>query len=94
LCVSKYLSVFVWTYAELCRDLRRHLRPHRYRELLRKPYPALNQKPLTKPFQKSFQKLFASLFGSLYGSKNPSLKSSANLASHRKTQPPGQSVGR
>ena len=66
--------MYVWTYVELCRALRRHARRHVYRELFRRPYLALNPKLLAKPFKKSFKNPNASLFTSFSRFKYRSLK--------------------
>ncbi len=98
LCLSKYLSVFVSTYAGLCRASRRHARRHLRlrlnsdlcRDLYREPHAALNRALLSKPFQKPF----LSSFRSLHDFWNPSLLGLVNPAPYRKTQPTGQSLGR
>ena len=85
LCFSKYVSVFVWTYADLCRDRRRHARRHVYRELCRAPCPALNPKSLAKPFTKSYKKSNASLFASFSRFKYRMLKALMNGELHGQT---------
>ena len=67
LCFSKYLSPFICTYAGLCRDRRRHVRPHLNLVLLLdldldlnlSLYLNLNlflfQKPFEKPNPSSFR---------------------------------------
>ena len=67
LCLSKYVSVFVWTYVGLCRALRRHLRRHLYRDLHRNPYrlpsATLNRASLQKPLREPNPALFLWLYG-------------------------------
>jgi hypothetical protein len=77
--------VYVWTYAELCRALRRHVRLHLngdlHRDLSREPYPAPNRASLQKPFEK----LNPALFHWLYGFEYRQLSDSVNLAPYRET---------
>jgi hypothetical protein len=69
LCLSKYISVFVSTYAGPCRDRRRHARRHLnlslylylFLYLYLEPLAALFQKPSQKPFEKPFASLSAAL---------------------------------
>ena len=92
--LSKYVSVFVCTYADLCRDRRRRLRPHLYSDLCRdpyhKPYAALNR----ALFQKPFEKQNPALSRRLYGLKYRSLYDLVNRAPYRETWPPVRPVGR
>ena len=94
LCLSKYVAVYVWTYAGLCCALRRHLRLHLYLDLDLDLnswlYPALNRALFQKPFQKSF----SSPFRSLWVLKYRSSLVLACLQPRRQTLPPRQSVGR
>jgi hypothetical protein len=57
LCLSKFVSVFVSTHADLCRDGRRHLRlrPNLNLDpnLNLAPYPVLNRASFRKLFEKS-----------------------------------------
>ena len=85
LCLSKDVAVYVQTYAELCRDLRRHLRL----------FPNLNLNPVLYLnlylnldlflFQKPFEKPNPALFRWLYGLKYRSLYDLVNLAPYRET---------
>jgi len=85
LCLSKYISVFVWSHTELCRDRRRRVRlfPNLNLNLnLSLPsYPALNRVPLQKPFEEPNP----TLLHQLYGLKYRSLYDLVNLAPYRKT---------
>jgi hypothetical protein len=64
LCLWKYISVFVRTYAELCRDRRRHARLRLNLNLNLNLnlvlYPALNRAQVMKPFKKPNALSFAS----------------------------------
>jgi hypothetical protein len=84
-CLSMYIVVYDWTYAGLCRTLRRHLRLHLNLNLDFNLdlvlCPALNR----TPFQKPFEKPNATLFRQLYGFKHRSLYGLVNLAPHRET---------
>jgi hypothetical protein len=57
-----YLSSYVWTYAELCRALRRHVRLQLYLDLdlnlNSRLYPSLNRASLQKPLEKPNPALF------------------------------------
>ncbi len=73
MCLSKYLSLLVWAYTELCRALRQHVRRHSYLNLNLNlnlwPYPVPNHALFEKRFQKSFQKPVASSFDLSIGFK-------------------------
>ena len=61
-CFLNYISLFVRTYADLCRDRRRHARQHLnlnlylylYLYLYLMPYPAPNRTLFLNLFRKSF----------------------------------------
>jgi hypothetical protein len=63
LCLSKYLSVFVWTYAGLCRDRRRHARLRLNLNLNLSLNLALNLNLNLFLFKKPFEKLFQVTIG-------------------------------
>ena len=71
LCLSKYISVFVWSHTDLCRDPRRHARRHLnlsmylclYLYLYLMPHAALFERPFRKSFQKPFESSFDSSIG-------------------------------
>jgi hypothetical protein len=92
--LSKYVSVFVSTYAELCRALRRHACLHlnsgSYLDPNKKLFAALNHALSEKLFQKSFQKPFRSTLGLSFGYKYQQLKALACRAACRQTLPGGQ----
>ena len=71
MCLSKYVSVFVWTYAELCRALRRHVCRHLNLALFLDLDLDLNLSLYLNPnlflFQSSFEKPVASSFDSSIG---------------------------
>jgi hypothetical protein len=66
----KYIAVYVWTHAGLCRALRRQVRLHLYSDLNRNPYrlpyATLNRASLQKPFVKPNAALFHWLYGLKY----------------------------
>ena len=94
MCLSKYVSGYVRTYAGLCRALRRRLRLflnlNLNLNLNLSSYAALNRASLQKPFEKPNPTLFHRLDGLKYRS----LYDLVNLAPYRQTQPPGRPVGR
>ena len=94
MCLSKYIAVYVWTYAGLCRPLRRHVRLCLNLDLNLNlnlgPYPALNR----APFQKPLEKPNPALFGWLYGFKCLLLYDPVNLARYLQVQQGERSVGR
>jgi hypothetical protein len=94
LCLARYIAVWVWTYAGLCRALRRHVCLRLYLDLNLN----LNSRlcpPLNRAlFQKLLEKPNPALFPQLYGLKYRSLLDLANLAPYRETQPPGRPLGR
>ena len=98
LCLSKYVSVFIRTYADPCRDRRRHARLRPNLNLNLNLNLALNLNLNLSPnlnlnlflFQKPFQKPNPSSFRSLSGFRNRSLSVQIGVAQCPKTFPPGR----
>ena len=94
LCLSKYGSVYVWTYAELCRDRRRHARLRLNLNLNLNLnlvlYPALNHALFAEPFRKPNASSLASKLSS-----NLRLNLNLNLSLFlTRLRAPRQSLGR
>jgi hypothetical protein len=94
LCLSKYLSVFVWTYVGLCRDWRRHARLRLNLALFLDLDLDLNLNLYLNLnlflFQKPFEKPNPSSLRSLSGFRNRSLSVRVGIAPRPKTLLPGR----
>ena len=85
MCISKCVAGYIWTYPDLCRDLRRHLRLRLNRDLYRNPYHKPHAALNRASFQKPLEKPNPMLFHWLHGLKYRQLYDLANLALYRET---------
>jgi hypothetical protein len=96
--LSKYLSVYVWTYAGLYRALRRHLclllNLNLDLNLNLWQYPAPNRALFGKSFEKTFERSNPLSFRSSLVLRNRASLVLACLQPPRQTLPPRQSLGR
>jgi hypothetical protein len=102
LCRSKYLSLFVKKFGQMClqlraqlhRKVRRQLDNELRRKLRAQLHAALFGALLARLFETLFEQTFASLFGSMFGSKFRSFLASTCLALRLQLLPPRRSPGR